>query len=166
MFLKKVADGHRQGTYFSFPVRFLTHHDVNVLEFHPSQELKFFFLLVLEIKIHYLLLNIKRNTKIHSSCINVVVRAVKKFLSSRLIMNSRRLLNFHQRHKFLRAKASTCRDILKFKVSEIAFPGVFKRYFPPRTPCCFIAIHARLGTMQSKCPWRSTTSHSSNVLQI
>ena len=27
------------------------------------------------------------------------------------------------------------RDILKFRVSEMAFSGVFKRYFPPRTPC-------------------------------
>ena len=49
--------------------------------------------------------------------------AVKKFLSSRLIMNSRQLWNSHHRHKFLRAKAS--RDILKFRVSEM----VFKRDF-------------------------------------
>ena len=73
-----------------------------------------------------------------------IVRAVKKFLSGRLIMNSRRLWNSHQRHKFLRAKAS--RDILKFRVSEMAFPGVFKRYFPLQTPCCFIRKHARLET--------------------
>ena len=57
-----------------------------------------------------------------------VGRAVKKFFSSRLIMNSRRLWNSHQRHKFLSAEAS--RDILKFRVSEIASPGVFNRYFP------------------------------------
>ena len=38
-------------------------------------------------------------------------------------MNSRRLWNSHQRHKFLRAKAS--RDILKVRVSEMAFPGIF-----------------------------------------
>ena len=63
-------------------------------------------------------------------------RAVKKILSSKLLMNSRRLWNSQQRHKFLRAKAS--RDILKFKVSEMAFSGVFKRYFPPRTPCCLV----------------------------
>ena len=75
-------------------------------------------------------------------------RAVKTFLSSRLIMNSRWLWNLHQRHKFLRAKASW--DILKFRVSEMAFPGVLKRFFPPRTPCCFIRIHARQGTMRSK----------------
>ena len=55
--------------------------------------------------------------------INAVSRAVKKFLSSRLMMNSRRLWNSHQRHKFLRTKAS--RDILKFRVLEMAFPGVF-----------------------------------------
>ena len=47
-------------------------------------------------------------------------------------MNSRWLLNSHQRHKFLRAEAS--RDILKIRVSEMAFPEVFKRYFPPWTP--------------------------------
>ena len=40
------------------------------------------------------------------------LRAVKKFISSRLIMNSRLLWNSHQRYKFLRAEAS--RDILKF----------------------------------------------------
>ena len=59
-------------------------------------------------------------------------RAVKKFLSRRLVMNSSRLWNSHQRHKFLRAEAS--RDILKFRLSEMAFSGVFKRYFPPWTP--------------------------------
>ena len=42
-------------------------------------------------------------------------------------MNSRRLWNSHQRHKFLRAEAS--RDVLEFKVLETPFPGVFKRYF-------------------------------------
>ena len=57
----------------------------------------------------------------------MISRAVKKFLSSRLITNSRQLWNSHQRHKFLRAEAS--RDILEFKVGEMSFPGVFKRYF-------------------------------------
>ena len=38
-------------------------------------------------------------------------------------MNSRQLWNWHQRHKFLRTKAS--RDILKFRVSEMAFQGIF-----------------------------------------
>ena len=38
-------------------------------------------------------------------------------------MISRRLWNLHQRRKFLRAKAS--RDILKFRVSEMVFAGVF-----------------------------------------
>ena len=42
-------------------------------------------------------------------------------------MNSRQLWNSHQRYKFLRAEAS--RDILEFRVSEMPFPGVFKRYF-------------------------------------
>ena len=82
--------------------------------------------------------------------LDCLVRAVKMFLSSRLIMNSRQLWNLHQRHKFLRAEAS--RDILKIRVSEMASPGVFKRYFPPRMPCCFIRIHARpiLGTKLSQ----------------
>ena len=92
------------------------------------------------------------------------VRAVKKFLSNRLTINSRRLWNSSQRHKFLRAKAS--RDSLKIRVSEMVFPWVFKRYFPPWMPCCFIRIHARLGTMWSICPRHSTTSHGSNVSQI
>ena len=91
-------------------------------------------------------------------------RAVKKLLSSGLIMNSRRLLNSHQRHKFLRAEAS--KDIVKFRSSEMAFAGVFKRCFPPWMPCCFVRIHARLGTMPSKCPRRSTISHGSNVSQL
>ena len=39
-------------------------------------------------------------------------------------MNSRWLWNSRQRHKFLRAEAS--RDILKFRVSEMAFPGGFR----------------------------------------
>ena len=91
-------------------------------------------------------------------------RAVKKVLSSRLIMNSRRLWNSHQRHKVLSAEAS--RDILKLRVSKMVFPGVFKWYFPLQPPCCFVTIHARLGTMASKYPRRSTTSHGSNVSQI
>ena len=93
-----------------------------------------------------------------------IYRTVKTFFNSRLIMNSRRLWNSHQRHTFLRAEAS--RDIVKFRISEIASPGVFNRYFPPRTPCCFVGIHARLEAMPSKCPRRSTTSHGSNVSQV
>ena len=88
-------------------------------------------------------------------------RAVKTFLRSRLIMCRRRLWNSHQRHKFLRATAS--RGILRLRVSEMVFPGVFSRYFPPRTQCCFIRIHARLGRMPSKCLRRSKTSHNSNI---
>jgi len=90
-------------------------------------------------------------------------RAVKQFSGSRLIMNSRQLGNSHQRHKFLRAEAS--RGILKFRVSEIAFPGVFKRYFPPQMLCCFVRILATRGTMPLKCPRHSTTSHGLNVSQ-
>ena len=77
-------------------------------------------------------------------------------------MKSRR--NLHQKPKFLRAEES--RDTLKFKVSEMAFPGVFNRYFPLQTPCCFVRIHTRLGTRPLKCPRHSTTSHGSNVSQI
>ena len=91
-------------------------------------------------------------------------RTVKMFSSSRLIMNSRRLWNSNQRHKFLRAQVS--RDILKFGALEMAFPGIFKRYFPLWMLCCFVRIHARLGTMPSKCRRHYTTSGSSNVLQI
>ena len=83
-----------------------------------------------------------------------LVRAAKTFLSSRLIMNSRQLWNSHQRHKFMRAEAS--RDILKIRVWEMVFPGVFKRYFPPRKPCCFI-------TVLSKCPKHSKTLHGLNI---
>ena len=54
-------------------------------------------------------------------------RVVKKFLSGRLIMCSRQFWNSHQRHKFLRAEET--RDIVKIRVSEMAFPGVFNRYF-------------------------------------
>ena len=60
-------------------------------------------------------------------CVNGCHRAVKKLLSGRLMINSRRLWNSHQRHKLLRAEAS--RDVLEFRVSETPLPGVFKRYF-------------------------------------
>ena len=42
-------------------------------------------------------------------------------------MCSRQFWNSHQRHKFLRATET--RDMVKIRVSEMAFPGVFKRYF-------------------------------------
>ena len=42
-------------------------------------------------------------------------------------MISRRLWNSHQRHKFLRGEAS--RDILKFRVLEMAFPGFSRGIF-------------------------------------
>ena len=56
---------------------------------------------------------------------NSQLRAVKTFLCSRLIMNSRRLWNSHQRHKFLRAEASG--DILNLIKNGISrgFQGVF-----------------------------------------
>ena len=90
----------------------------------------------------------------------------QKVSSSRLIINSRQLWNSHQRHKFIRAKAS--RDIWKIRVSEMAFSVVFKRYFPPWMSCCFVRIHARpvLGTMPSKCPSRSKTPRGLNISRI
>ena len=91
-------------------------------------------------------------------------RAVKKFLRRRLIMNGRRIWNSHQRNKFLRAEASW--DILKFRVSEMAFPGVFKRNFPMRTPCWFFRIPVRLGIMPLKCPRHSTTSNGLSISWI
>ena len=42
-------------------------------------------------------------------------------------MNSRQLWNLHQRYKFSRAEES--RDILKLRVSEIAFPRGFQDVF-------------------------------------
>ena len=69
--------------------------------------------------------------KLHST---PVTRAVKNVVSTgRLTMNSSQLWNLHQRHKFLRAEAS--RDILKIRVSEMVFPGVFRRM-----PCCLVRI--------------------------
>ena len=79
-------------------------------------------------------------------------------------MNSRRLWNSHQRHKFLRAEASG--NILKIRVSEMAFAGVFKGHFSPRTARCFIRIHTRLATMLLKCPRLSKTSQGLNISQI
>ena len=64
-------------------------------------------------------------------------------------------------HNFLRAEASS--NILKFRVSKMVFPVVFRRYLPPQTPCCLVRIHARLGTMSSKCPRHSTTWHGLNI---
>ena len=49
-------------------------------------------------------------SKVPGLSYNSQLRAVKTFLSSRLIMNGRQLWNSHQRYKFLRAEAS--RDIL------------------------------------------------------
>ena len=79
-------------------------------------------------------------------------------------MNSRWLWNLHQRHKFLRAEASG--NILKIRVSEMAFAGVFKGHFSPRNARCFIRIHTRLATMLLKCPRLSKTSQGLNISQI
>ena len=61
-----------------------------------------------------------------------VFQGCQKVLSCRLIMNSRWPWNLHQRHKFLRAEAS--RDILKIRLLQMTFPGLFKRCFPLQTP--------------------------------
>ena len=73
-------------------------------------------------------------------------------------MNSRRLWNSHQRHKFLRAEASG--DILNFRVSEIAFPGFSRGIFHRGRDVVSSEY------MLSKCPRHSTSSHGSNVSQI
>ena len=80
-------------------------------------------------------------------------------------MNSRRLWNSHQRHKFFRAEAS--RDILKFRVLEMAFPGVFKWYFPPQMlpVCCFARIVATLGANYAIETVRTILSMSSMSLK-
>ena len=70
-------------------------------------------------------------------------------------MNSTWLWNLHQRHKPLKAEAF--RDILKIRVSEMVFPGVFKRCFQPQMPYCFARIHETLATMPLKCPRHSKT---------
>ena len=73
-------------------------------------------------------------------------------------MNSRRLWKSHQSHKLLRAEAP--RDILKFRVLERPFPEVFKRYFPPQTPCCFIRIHTRIQDWERHCQKMSQVFHN------
>ena len=40
-------------------------------------------------------------------------------------------------------EAEASRDIFKFRVSEIEFPGVFKRYFSSRTPCTLFRPNKR-----------------------
>ena len=58
-------------------------------------------------------------------------------LSKSWVMNSRPGFGTHTKvTSFLRAGAS--RDILKIRFLEMAFPGLFKMYFLPWTPCCFV----------------------------
>ena len=52
----------------------------------------------------------------------VVAQSGQQVFNSRQIMNSRQLWYLCQRNKFMRIEAS--RDILKFRVLEMAFPGV------------------------------------------
>ena len=79
----------------------------------------------------------------HPKCKELVVaQSRQQVFNSRQIMNSRQLWNLYQRNKFIRTEAS--KDILKFRVLEMAFPGFI---FPPWMPgCCFVRIHIRLGT--------------------
>ena len=80
-------------------------------------------------------------------------------------MNSRWPWNSHQRHKFLRAEASG--DILKDRVSAIAFTGVFKRYLFHRGHHVVSTKYTQdWEQIPSKCPRRSTISHGLNVSQI
>ena len=55
------------------------------------------------------------------------IRAVKKYLSGRLIMNSRQLWNSHQTHKFLRAEA--IRDISNLESQKCHFQGFSRVFF-------------------------------------
>ena len=94
---------------------------------------------------------------------NQASRAVKRILSSRLIINSRRLWNSHQRYKFLRAEAS--RDILKL-ASEMAFQG-FSRGISTADILLFRqnTRKARNNAVEMSQAF-SATSHCSNVSQI
>ena len=71
-------------------------------------------------------------------------------------MNSRRLWNSHQRHKFLRAEASS--DILKNRVSEIVFPEVFQEIF--------CTADVRLFRQNTHKTGNNESSLGLNVLQI
>ena len=95
-----------------------------------------------------------------------ITRAVKKFLSGSLIMNSRQLWNLHQRHKFLRTEAS--RDILEFRVSETPFPGVFKRYFSTTDAMLLRQNTCKIGNnaVEMSQVFHYMTQYSSNVSQI
>ena len=95
-----------------------------------------------------------------------ITRAVKKFLSGSLIMNSRQLWNLHQRHKFLRTEAS--RDILEFRVSETPFPGVFKRYFSTTDAMLLCQKTCKFGNnaVEMSQVFHYMTQYSSNVSQI
>ena len=90
-------------------------------------------------------------------------RAVKMFLISRLIMNSRQLQNLHQRHKFLKAEAS--RDISKIKSFGNGISRCFQEVFST-TDTMLFCLHPRLGTTSLKCPRHSTTLHGSSISQI
>ena len=94
-------------------------------------------------------LEFKRQCYKHLKPTRTWLQGCQNVLSSRQIIMKVGALELAPRHKFLRAVALS--DILKFRVSEMAFSGVFKRYSPPpRMPCCFVRIRARLGTMPSK----------------
>ena len=77
-------------------------------------------------------------------------RAVKKFLSRRLVMNSRQLWNPHQRHKFLRAEA--CQGHFEIQSLRNGIFGGIQEVFSTVDAMFFLRIHARPGIMPSKCP--------------
>ena len=59
----------------------------------------------------------------HPKCEELVVaQSHQQVFKSRQIMNTRQLWNLYQRNKFMRTEAS--RDIFKFRVLEMAIPGV------------------------------------------
>ena len=79
--------------------------------------------------------------------LHIYYRAVKKFLSSRLIMNSRWLWNLHQRHKCLRPEPSIIGTFWKLESWKWRFQRLSQGI-------CLVRINTRLGTMPSKCPKR------------
>ena len=95
-------------------------------------------------------------------------RAVKKFSSSRLIMNSRQLWNSHQMGKFLRARHLG--TFWKFLESQKCHFQGFPRCISTADAILFrqntSRIHTRLGTMPLKCPRHFTTLHGSSISQI
>ena len=94
----------------------------------------------------------------------VVAQSRQQVFKSKQIMNSRQLWNLYQRNKFLRTEAS--RDILKFRVLEMAFPGVLFFHHGCRDVVLSEYTQDWKHAMLSKYLRHSITSHGSNVLHI